>query len=228
MYKLRNNQQGFGAVEIILVVAVIVLLGVAGWLVYRNHHKATNTSPTTTTSNIHKTSSTSSQTADPYAGWKSYTLKYEQATFKYPAGWTLKNTPPVSPTDTSDSVNLTAPDGFGVEIATGGLGHPSYDGPTTVLAAVPVTFAGKAGYADYVSLLDKGMVDVLSLSKSQTNFLDTFTSKASGENEEQAGNFTISAFYATSNGAYIGKSLTAAKSDPNYQDALLLIKSMQY
>lgn len=55
--KILKNQQGFGAVETILVLIIVILIGVAGWLVYDNHHKQppppakTSTSKATTTTN---------------------------------------------------------------------------------------------------------------------------------------------------------------------------------
>lgn len=55
MGKLQNNEQGFSAVEIVLVVIIVALIGTVGWLVYENHHK-TNTVSTTNTSTNKPTS----------------------------------------------------------------------------------------------------------------------------------------------------------------------------
>jgi len=56
--KKINDESGFSAVELILVIAVIALLGVVGWLVYRDNHKTTVTTATknttTATSNANK------------------------------------------------------------------------------------------------------------------------------------------------------------------------------
>ncbi len=49
MTQTHKNQDGFSAVETVLVVIVVVLIGVAGWLVYQNNHKKTETKTATTT-----------------------------------------------------------------------------------------------------------------------------------------------------------------------------------
>lgn len=60
MGKLQSNQKGFSAVEVIIVIVVVALIGTVGWLVYKNHHKTTPTNIATTSST--KSSSTSSST----------------------------------------------------------------------------------------------------------------------------------------------------------------------
>jgi hypothetical protein len=85
MKKLRNDQQGFSAVEIILVVAVIVLLGLVGWMVHKNQNKTA----TAKTANTVKTKSTAQAAADPYKGWKTYTATLEPVSFRYPGDWTV-------------------------------------------------------------------------------------------------------------------------------------------
>ncbi len=62
MGKLRNNEKGFGTVEIILIVVIVALIGVVGWFVYKNHNKTTSTS--TTTANTTTTKPTT-QTSTP-------------------------------------------------------------------------------------------------------------------------------------------------------------------
>lgn len=41
MSKLSKHQQGFSAVETVLVLVIIVLIGLVGWFVYNNHRKST-------------------------------------------------------------------------------------------------------------------------------------------------------------------------------------------
>jgi|GEM_PF-569696 len=50
MAQTHKNQSGFSAVETVLVIVVVVLIGVAGWLVYKNNHKKTENKNTTNTS----------------------------------------------------------------------------------------------------------------------------------------------------------------------------------
>lgn len=43
MGKLQKNQQGLGAVEVVLVLVVVILIGAVGWRIYKDHHKNTAT-----------------------------------------------------------------------------------------------------------------------------------------------------------------------------------------
>jgi len=55
-----KNEKGFGVVEIVLVLVIVGLVGVVGFMVYKNQHKATNstTSTASTTPAQTKTSTT--------------------------------------------------------------------------------------------------------------------------------------------------------------------------
>lgn len=82
-----KNQQGFSALDIILAIVAICAIGVAGFFAIRNHTP-------TSAAKISKPSATStptpSPTADPYAGWKTYTSPLQSGlTFKYPADWSF-------------------------------------------------------------------------------------------------------------------------------------------
>ncbi len=50
----ENNQSGFSAVGAILALAIVTLLVVVGWLIYKDHHKT----PVTNTSHVSKTMTT--------------------------------------------------------------------------------------------------------------------------------------------------------------------------
>ena len=92
MCKLRNNEKGFGAVEGLLIVVIVVLIGVVGWFVYKNHNKTTNNTTTSNTATTAPTKTASTpQSVDPYAGWKTYTSPDEKFTLKYPTDWTVSN-----------------------------------------------------------------------------------------------------------------------------------------
>jgi hypothetical protein len=39
MNKLSRSEKGFGAAETLVILVVIVLIGLGGWLVYKDHHK---------------------------------------------------------------------------------------------------------------------------------------------------------------------------------------------
>jgi hypothetical protein len=80
MGKLHKNEDGFGTIEIILVIFVVVLMGIAGWLVYKNHNK-TNDAKTTTSTTVN------TKPVDAYAGWKTYCDTTTGGCFRYPADW---------------------------------------------------------------------------------------------------------------------------------------------
>ena len=48
MNKISKNKKGFTAVELVLVVVVVALIGVVGWLVYKHDHKSSTASVTNT------------------------------------------------------------------------------------------------------------------------------------------------------------------------------------
>ena len=107
MGKLQD-QKGFSAVELLLVLAVVVVIGVVGLLVYSKHNKTKTVSATTTSSS---TSIASGTYKDPD---NAYTLTY-------PSGWIVKQisshgqdlaasvsfTPPNAPTSGSTKVSAT-------------------------------------------------------------------------------------------------------------------------
>jgi hypothetical protein len=39
MKKLHNNEMGFSAIEAVVILVIVVLVGLSGWLVYAGHHK---------------------------------------------------------------------------------------------------------------------------------------------------------------------------------------------
>jgi cytoskeletal protein RodZ len=64
MSKSHNHQKGFATVEAVLVLVILILIGVVGWMVYKNHHKSTSstTSSHSTTSSSNTSTSSSTQT----------------------------------------------------------------------------------------------------------------------------------------------------------------------
>lgn len=90
MSRKVSTEQGFSAIEALIVVVVIAVIGVAGWLVWQHHHqqKKAATSSSSTTTQTNKQSS-GTQTADPYAGWKTYRSNLGSFTLRYPTTWEL-------------------------------------------------------------------------------------------------------------------------------------------
>lgn len=93
MHKINKNESGFSAVEVILVVVIVALIVVVGWLVYKDHHKTTTLNASTTSSKATTKSTISNNTktvatANPYAGWKTFSLSSLGVSFQYPSTWT--------------------------------------------------------------------------------------------------------------------------------------------
>jgi Tfp pilus assembly protein PilE len=85
MGKIRQNEAGFSPVEVVLVIVVVALIGVVGWLVYKNHNKSTNTSSTTA-----NTTSTKTTTQPVATNTKTYADPAKAYTVAYPQDWALK------------------------------------------------------------------------------------------------------------------------------------------
>ena len=110
MKKIKRNEQGFSVVEFVMILVIIVLIGAAGYLVYKNHHKTstaatTNTSatkPATSTSTKATTTKQASATqtstcpsltnvAQVPSGWQTYTSSKYNYSISYPASWGVTN-----------------------------------------------------------------------------------------------------------------------------------------
>jgi len=90
MQKIKNDQSGFGIIEIVVIVVVLIVLGAGGWMVYKNQNKTTPPSTSTTTTNTTKPPTT---TTDPTANWKKVHSIGGAYSIKVPDGWELTNFP---------------------------------------------------------------------------------------------------------------------------------------
>lgn len=81
---MKKYQSGFSAVEVVMMVVIIVLLGAVGWLFW---DKIMNkpASETVTTS----ATSTKSSSPSPTVSTKTYTAKGINVAFDYPSTWTV-------------------------------------------------------------------------------------------------------------------------------------------
>ena len=124
MHKINKNESGFSAVEVILVIVIVALIGVVGWLVYKDHLKTSSVSTTntssnkTTTTNLATTSSskpatstktTITQTTNLYTWWQSMCSSYGGLCLKYPSIWKLSTTTNPSPNQSGDYYVITSP-----------------------------------------------------------------------------------------------------------------------
>ncbi len=65
MGKIRKNEAGFSAVELLIILVVVALIGGAGYFVYKSHHKVTTASVATTTTSKPTTTTPPASTTTP-------------------------------------------------------------------------------------------------------------------------------------------------------------------
>lgn len=86
----KDNQTGFGAIEVLMAFVIIILIGTAGWLVFKDHSKkipvALSTPKTTKTSQPASVPSTGPNQSQ-FAGWQPFCSSYGGLCLKYPATW---------------------------------------------------------------------------------------------------------------------------------------------
>jgi hypothetical protein len=93
MRKAPLNTNGFGLIEALLILVVLLVLGGAGAYVYHHDHKAKTPTAQSSTTTPTKTSTTNAATTNPYVGWSTYAVGTTGLIFKYPADWTVSDTP---------------------------------------------------------------------------------------------------------------------------------------
>ena len=134
--KKINNESGFSAVELLLVIVIVVLLGFMGWYIYHNDHK-TNVS-------VSKSSSTSTSV---YSGWKTFTTGYQKLSFKYPNNWVLTDN---STSNGNDFLSIKSPAGLTVDMQAL-IPITSTDITASIISTSNVTFTGQSDYLLYYS-----------------------------------------------------------------------------
>lgn len=239
MNKLSKNQKGFTAFEVTVVILIVVLIGVVGWLVYRNYHKnspaystalikpATTTKPTTPTPPV-----------NPYASWKSYALTYEKLTLMYPANWTVADQS--SATAKHDEVTLSSTDGFSFSI-NDGIQNGGDPLPLVSSDPVAVKYLGNPAYLVFVNpkvaqaygppVPDTSVVGgaiLLTDANNQASFPADKnvigSSQYNGVNGPEGSYTFITMGYNVKNNMPI----TNAKTDTEYKNGELVIQSMHY
>lgn len=78
--KRNTNQRGFGAVEIIIIVVVLALIGVGGWYVWQTQTKPPQ----------NQTQDTPNGQTTPPKTTETFSDSRVPFTFEYPKGWTVK------------------------------------------------------------------------------------------------------------------------------------------
>lgn len=105
-----DGQNGFAAIEVILLVIVVGIIGGTGWYVYNSVHKTNNTlksisnssasnaivKSTKANSGSSTSTSNSSTVSNPTAGWQTYSNSQYDFTIQYPSGWVVSTSPVIS------------------------------------------------------------------------------------------------------------------------------------
>lgn len=243
------NTKGFGAVEVLLVLVVLVLVAAGGFYIYHKDHKAkapvSSGTKTNSTSQSSKTSTSNktASTAGPYAGWLTASLKYEQATFKYPSSWQISNTSK-DETETggvanpgADTVTLTSPTGQIVSIETGQPYTVDDAGMADVLpGGQSIQTLGNTYYLDFYSFTNG------SSTASSNDASGACLDKSATTNNEApyiaSKNITLAAAspaadlvcvqYENAQRGLVAKPVSDFEQDASYNDAKLIIESLSY
>lgn len=103
-----RNFKGFSAIEGLLIIVIVGILGFTGWYVYNSKQNAdkSNTASTQVSS-----STATKAAADPYAGWKTYTSTYEKSSYRYPSDWKSVAPKMTGQDANADAYQLQSPSG---------------------------------------------------------------------------------------------------------------------
>ena len=143
--------------ELLLGAVVLSMIGFAVYSYNQNKNTQAKFAAQSVPSASPK-STTPTPTPNPTAGWKSYTLKYEKLTFKYPVSFKLTDeSSTFEMVDTgTDKVTLTSNSGLVMHINTGVTGIGGACGNCSVVYTEPITLAGKAMHLNFVDNADLG------------------------------------------------------------------------
>lgn len=120
---MKNNQKGLSHIALPFIILVVAVLGFGGWYVWKSQKP--NDTPQVTVGTQPQTS----ETVDPYAGWKEYCSAQEKACFKYPPSWTSEVAYASDPN--GDGIAITSPDGTTLTFVSTISGLGGYCDPLT-------------------------------------------------------------------------------------------------
>jgi hypothetical protein len=88
-----KNTKGFAVLEGLLILVIVGILGFTGWYVLQARNKANknladaNAANSSTTIYSHQSTTTTTETKDQYAGWKTCSSRLVGLSIKYPESW---------------------------------------------------------------------------------------------------------------------------------------------
>lgn len=240
-----KNQQGFTAVEGLLIVLILVVIGAVGYMVYQNGHKTKTVSIVTTSGNkqVKTTTKATAVPANPYTGWNTYILPKEKLTFHYPNTWTVATTSYTN--SNNDGVQFTSKTDSSFEILIGAGQDVAAAGnnQNCVQQAAPVTFDNQTAYLDLVGFANtnadppsctpaSSTIESVILSKSSTSSAATnffLTKNIPQPAAPSASEIIVDIDYDGPNGRTSNnKTISRIEADTDYKDAKLVVASMSY
>ena len=238
------NTKGFAPLALVITVAAVLVIGGAGAYVYHRNHKSktsavSDNAASTKTSTQTSKSSTTDNAANPYAGWDSYTTKYDKLSFKYPSTWKLtdqSSTDSADVTPGQDSVSVISSDGLEVSIGAGDIEFTPQP-PTKVLSSTPISMLGGSYYLTFGSNNDTETTTGGALITTTTAFPTTstfpqsknITWSSSAVNGLSKPFDLISLDYDdVSQSSPHQYSVSTFQQDPNYQTAIAILESLTY
>lgn len=222
----KTNVNGFAIIELLIIIAVVLVLGVVGVLVYNQQHKpkADTTSTSSSTSDKSKAStSTSKQTAtDPYAGWKSYCDTDNHYCFKYPTDWTFNGGKVLNPSNTVQVVytNPDTRDGGPLPFTTSYVGK--LEAANQDVSAVGGYYTMGSNYSPTYVVADSSLLTTYSLTVGQQG---QFIGNASFANEGTDFRGQLVSYPTVSNASF--STLAAAQDWLNSADAKISLQILQ-
>lgn len=100
----KVSSKGFSAIETVIVVVIIAIIGLGGWWVWKHDQKPKTTESGNSTANNKRSSG--SQAADPYVNWKSATSTMAGFSIKYPTDWTYSS---IMGKDNAEHITILSP-----------------------------------------------------------------------------------------------------------------------
>jgi hypothetical protein len=222
MSKRTLKSKGFGLIGLLIIIVVLVVAGGGAYVYLRNHKAKAPVSG--------KTNET--------AAWKTGSLKYERATFKYPSTWQISSTSR-DETDTggtvtpgSDVVVLTSPTGLKVQIDTG-IAWANIVANSVLSTQAINTLGGRYSLDFYTygssspSDAQAACVTTANTPGKEFGFVPSRYIKTTGSNVSAAHD-AVCLEYEDAQGNEAAKPVSTFQQDKSYNDAKLIIESVAY
>ena len=99
--KNKLNQKGFGAIEAVIILVILIAIGAAGYLVYKDHHKTATAPATSTSTSSNSASTTTTKNGTLYVKEWGQSFKYDdsKATLSYVMADSLGDTIAITSTE---------------------------------------------------------------------------------------------------------------------------------